>query len=205
MLTPENHDLSPLLQRQSHGLGPIRLKGQPLAGVYLDLRALEATRRLIDTTTATRSIPADRRTLVERATHGEALDAIAQDMGDAWVRFGNEVDGVRNATSTIANLHALAFDRHFGEQLFPDDHGSDGSRLGAADRLVVFDPAPLGPFGQPVQQLALRHHLLAPKLPVDAPPDAVQTLPDSPGFDFTLGGRHYRYSRYGLDRLRPQD
>lgn len=200
VLTPAKHDLTPLLQRHSHGLGPIRLKGQPLAGVYLDLRALEATRRLIDAS-PTRSIPADNRTLVECATHGEALDAIEQEMGDAWVRFGNEVDGVRNATGTIANLHALAFDRHFGDQLFPDDQGSIGSRLGAADRLVVFDCAPPGPFGQPVQQLALRHHLLPPQLPTDAQPNALQALPDQPGFQFVLGDRSYRYSRWGVEPL----
>lgn len=200
VLTPAGHDLSPLLQRQSHGLGPIRLKNQPMGGVYVDLRALEATRRLIDAA-STRSIPADNRTLVEAATHNEALDAIAQTMGDAWVRFGNEVDGGRQATGTIANLHALAFDRHFGDQLFPDDQGSIGSRLGAADRLVVFAPAPSGPFGQSVQQLSLRHHLLAPGLPADALPDAVQALPDQPGFDFSLGAWRYRYSRYGVERL----
>jgi CRISPR-associated endonuclease/helicase Cas3 len=204
VLTPVDHDLSPLLQRQSHGLGPIRLKGQPLAGVYLDLRALEATRRLIDAA-PTRNIPADNRTLVEGATHSEALDAIAQAMGEAWVRFGNEVDGGRQATGTIANLHALDFERHFGDQLFPDDQGSIGSRLGAADRLVMFDQAPPGPFGQPVQQLALRHHMLQSGLPVDAQPDTVQALPDQPGFDFSLGSRRYRYSRYGLERLSKQD
>ncbi len=204
VLTPADYDLSPLLQRQSHGLGPIRLKGQPLAGVYLDLRALEATRRLIDAA-PTRNIPADNRTLVEGATHSEALDAIAQAMGEAWVRFGNEVDGGRQATGTIANLHALDFERHFGDQLFPDDQGSIGSRLGAADRLVVFDTAPLGPFGQPVQQLAMRHHMLQSGLPADAQPDTVQALPDQTGFDFSLGSRQYRYSRYGLERLSKQD
>lgn len=204
VLTPADHDLSPLLQRQSHGLGPIRLKNQPMGGVYIDLRALEATRRLIDAA-PTRNIPADNRTLVECATHSEALDAIAQAMGEAWVRFGNEVDGGRHATGTIANLHALAFDRQFGDQLFPDDQGSIGSRLGAADRLVVFDPAPPGPFGQPVQQLALRHHMLRPDLPADAQPDTVQALPDQPGFGFHLGGWRFRYSRYGLERLAQQD
>ena len=204
VLTPPGHDLTPLLQRQRHGLGPIRLKGQPMGGVYLDLRALEATRRLIDAA-PTPCIPADNRTLVECATHSEALDAVARDMGDAWARFGNEVDGGRHATGTVANLHALAFDRPFGDQLFPEDSGSIGSRLGAADRLVVFDTAPPGPFGQPVQQLALRHHMLAPHLPADAQPETVQTLPDQPGFDFSLGGQRYRYSCYGLQRLSTQE
>lgn len=203
VLTPPGSDLAPLLQRQRHGLGPIRLKNQPLAGVYLDLRALEATRRLIDAA-PTRNIPADNRLLVEQATHGEALDAIARDMGEAWVRFGHEVDGLHNATGTVANLHALAFDCPFGD-LFPEDEGRIGSRLGAADRLVAFvEPLPAGPFGQPVEQLALRHHLLPPGLPADAQPEDIQTLTEAegPGFSFCLGAARFRYSRFGIERLR---
>lgn len=202
VLTPPGHDLAPLLQRQRHGLGPIRLKNQPMGGVYLDLRVLEATRRLI-AAAPTRSIPADNRVLVEQATHGEALDAIAQEMGEAWVQFGKEVDGLRFATGTLASLHALAFDQPF-DTLFPQDQGSIGSRLGAADRLVTFaEPLPLGPLGQAVEQLALRHHQVLPGLPADAQPEDVQALAgtEGPGFSFRLGAAHYRYSRFGIERL----
>lgn len=202
VLTPANHDLAPLLQRQRHGLGPIRQKGQPLAGVYLDLRVLEATRRLI-AAAPMRSIPAENRALVEQATHSEALDAIAHDMGAAWVQFGKEVDGLRNATGTLANLHALDFGSPFGD-LFPNDQGPIGTRLGAADRLVVFDaPWPIGPFGEAVQQLALRHHQLPPSLALDARPEDLQPLEpnEGPGFSFRLGEARYRYSRLGVQRL----
>ena len=203
VLTPPGHDLGPLLQRQRHGLGPIRLKNQPMAGVYLDLRTLEATRRLI-VAAPTRSIPADNRVLVEQATHGEALDAIAQEMGEEWLRFGQEVDGLRNATGTLANLHALGFDQPFGT-LFPADEGSIGSRLGAADRLLTFhEPLPMGPFGEPVQQLALRHHQVSPGLPPDVQPDDIQPLQESEGagFSFRFGDARYRYCRFGIERLR---
>jgi len=200
VLTPPGHDLSALLQRQRHGLGPIRMRGQPLAGVYLDLRGLEATRRLIDAA-PTRCIPADNRVLVEQATHGEALDAVAQELGQDWVRFGQECDGMRNASATMAKLHALAFDQEFGEQFFPDDAQGIGTRLGAADRLVVFDDAPAGPFGQPVQQLALRHHLLPHGLADEVQPSQVQALADQPGFTFMLGSQCYCYGRFGVERL----
>ncbi|WP_313316081.1 CRISPR-associated helicase Cas3' [Pulveribacter sp.] len=200
VLTPSGHDLSPLLQRQRHGLGPIRMRGQPLAGVYLDLRGLEATRRLIDAA-PTRCIPADNRVLVEQATHGEALDAVAQELGQDWVRFGQECDGLRNASATMAKLHALAYDQEFGEQFFPHDAQGIGTRLGAADRLVVFDDAPAGPFGQPVQQLALRHHLLPHGLADEVQPSQVQALADQPGFTFMLGSQCYRYGRFGVERL----
>lgn len=196
VLTPEEHNLTPLLKRQRHGLGPIRAHSQPLGGVYPDLRVLEATRRLI-AAMPTRHIPADNRALVEQATHSEALDAIAQSMGTDWVQFGQEYEGALGASKTAANLHTLAFERDFGEQYFPDDQVI-GTRLGAADRLVAFDPAPPGPFGQPVQQLALRHHMLPQGLPDDAQPSQVEALPQQAGFTFALGDRRYRYDRFGL-------
>jgi CRISPR-associated endonuclease/helicase Cas3 len=201
VLTPPGHDLMPMLKRQRHGLGPIRMKSQPMAGVYIDLRVLEATRRLI-AAAPTRSIPADNRMLVEQTTHPEALDAIAREMGADWQAFGQEYEGALAATKTVANLHALPFDQPFGETPFPQNEAGIGSRLGAADRLVQFaDPAPAGPFGQPVTQLALRHHLLPPGLSADAQPEEIQPLASGPGFTFRLGSTHYRYSRVGVERL----
>lgn len=201
VLTPPGHDLSPMLKRQRHGLGPIRIKGQPMAGVYVDLRVLEATRRLI-AAAPTRDIPTDNRLLVEQATHPEALDAIAHEQGEAWVAFGTEHDGVLASTQTFANLHALAFDQDFGTPLFPKEEQRIGSRLGAADRLVVLpQPAPVGPFGEPVAELALRHHLLPRGLSADAGPEAVMPLPEGGGFTFRFGGVQYRYSRWGVERL----
>lgn len=204
VLTPPGRDLGPLIQRQRHGLGPIRMPGHPMGGVYADLRMLEATRRLIDAAPA-RTIPADNRKLVECSTHPEALDVIARELGDAWVRFGNECDGAVAAETMFAAIQALPFERTFGDQPFPVDEGRIGSRLGAADRLVVFsDPLPIGPFGQPVAQLALRHHLLPRGLPPDAAPADVCPLPDDqgPGLTFTLGPALFRYSRFGIERLR---
>jgi CRISPR-associated endonuclease/helicase Cas3 len=201
ILTPAAHDLAPMLARQRHGLGPIRSKGQPLAGVYVDLRVLEATRRLI-MAAATRSVPADNRLLVESSTHPEALDAIAREMGAEWVAFGQEVDGALAADKSVATLHALAFDQPFGEALFPDGGLRIGSRLGAADRLVAFDePAPRGPFDRPVTQIALRHHLLPRVLPSDAVPEDITPLDDGRGFTFRLGEVGYRYGRFGVERL----
>ncbi len=199
VLTPAGHNLAPLLQRQQFGLGPIRRQGQPMGGVYPDVRVLLATQNLI-AAAPTRSIPADNRLLVEQATHPNALDAIAQTLGAAGVRFAQEYEGALAALKTTANLHTLAFEKEFGAQYFPP-HNDIGTRLGAADRLLVFEgPAPIGPFGQPVQQLALRHHLVEPGLPPDTQPQATRPL-EGEGFDFSLGVRNYRYSRWGLERL----
>ncbi len=201
VLTPPEHDLEPLLQRQRHGLGPIRPRNEPMGGVYPDLRVLEATRRLI-AAQPTRSIPADNRFLVEQATHSDAMKAITQKMGDAWIRFGNEYEGaLKQAPRTMANLHAVSFDKPFDDVQFPEDEGRIGSRLGAADRVVIFDPPLPGPFGKAVTQLAIRHHLLPRGLAPDAQASQLLALPDSAGFTFELGAVQYRYTRLGLERL----
>jgi len=201
VLTPPGHDLAPLLQRQRHGLGPIRIQGEPMGGVYVDLRVLEATRRLV-AAQPTRCIPADNRLLVEQATHPEALNAITQELGEPWVRFGTEYEGALAATKTVANLHALPFDKPFEDVQFPENEGRIGSRLGAADRVVVFDPPQQqGPFGQAVAQLAIRHHLLPRGLAADAEAKNVQPLPDAAGFTFELGAAQYRYTRLGVERI----
>lgn len=200
VLTPSGHDLSPLLQRQRNGLGPIRMPGEPMGGVYADLRVLEATRRLI-AAQLTRGIPADNRLLVEQATHPDALNAITQELGEAWMRFGVEYEGALAATKTVASLHALPFDKPFDDVQFPEDQGRIGSRLGAADRIVLFDPPLQGPFGQAVAQLAIRHHLLPRGLAPDAEASRVSALSDAAGFTFELGAAQYRYTRLGVERL----
>lgn len=203
VLTPPGHDLAPMLKRQRHGLGPIRRDGKPLGGVYADLRGLEATRRLI-VAQPTRSIPADNRMLVERATHPQALNAIARDLGDDWLRFGMEYDGALAATQTVANLHALPFEKVFDGVSFPVDEGRIGSRLGAADRIVNLDPAPVGPFGQPVDALSIRHHLLPPGLALDAQAEDIQPSGEEGGCTFRLGSARYRYSRLGIERIKDE-
>lgn len=202
VLTPARGDLAPLLKRMQHGLGPLRIKGKALEGVYLDLRMLEATRRLIEAQ-PTRSIPGENRSLVERATHPEALAAISLELGVDWEKFGQEVDGSEGAQATLGRIVALEFDKPFGERPFPDSGEQLATRLGAADRLAVFDtPFPLGPFGVPVQQMAIRHHQLPRGLAFDAQPEDIDPLDGEPGFAFSLGAARYRYSRFGLERLK---
>ncbi len=200
VLMPPEHDLAPLLKRQRHGLGPIRIRNEPMAGVYVDLRVLEATRRLI-MDQPTRHIPAENRVLVERATHPESLHAIARELGEAWCRFGIEYEGALAATQTVANLHALPFEKPFDELQFPQDEGRIGSRLGAADRIVCFDPPIAGPFRQPVMQLAIRYHMLPQGLSPDAQATVVAPLSEGTGFTFELGTAKYRYSRLGVERV----
>ncbi len=202
ILAPTAGDLAPLLTRSRHGLGPIRRKD--MDGVYVDVRSLEATRRLIDAQ-PTRHIPGDNRMLVEQATHGEALDAIASELGPEWQDFGTQYEGAVGARASVARLQALPYAEAYYPGSFPEDEHKIGSRLGAADRLVLLDPPLDGPFGGLVRELTIRHHQLPRGLPLDAQPADVRPLPDGGGFEFALGETRYRYSRVGLERLKKEN
>lgn len=194
VLTPEGGDLSPCLARPRHGLGRFRNGG----GVYADVRVLEATRRLIAAEAQIR-IPADNRRLVEAATHPEALRPF-EALGEAWATHGQQIDGDTGARRTSAKLGLLPLDTAFAELSFPDEVKL-ATRLGAADRVVNFDPPEPGPFGKTVRELPIRYHLLPHGLPPDAQPERL--TPGPGGFCFRLGDAHYRYSRLGLEKLPP--
>jgi CRISPR-associated endonuclease/helicase Cas3 len=192
VLTPENNDLSPMLTTSRHGLGPFR-DGD---GIYPDLRAVEATRRLIIERPMV-VIPEDNRILVEAATHPERLLEM-ESLGEPWRSLGAKIEGVKGAKSSIAHLQALEIDTPFDQQDgFPTDMKIE-TRLGASDRLLVFDPAPTGPFGAPVKHLPVRHFLIAGIAP-DAQPASIDIQDGT--LLFSLESARFRYSRLGLERI----
>jgi CRISPR-associated endonuclease/helicase Cas3 len=193
VLTPPDHDLAPLLKTARHGLGQFHNGG----GVYADLRSVEATRRLIVERPVV-TIPADNRTLVESATHPTQLQA-SEALGADWQRLGQQIEGQTGAKRTIARLHGLEIDTPFDQQdAFPTDLDI-ATRLGVRDRLLTFDPAPSGPFGEPLKQLPVRHFLVPSGLDQDAQPTAVAIQDGAIVFD--LGTARFRYSRLGLERI----
>lgn len=200
VLTPAGHDLTPMLKRPRHGLGRFHDGG----GVYPDLRMVEATKRLIQALPS-RQIPADNRMLVEHATHFEALQAIEKELGADWQKLGQAIEGDTSARRGVGHLHTLPYDDAFCDVLFPDSDQKIATRLGAADRLVTFEPPQLGPFQQDVKQLALRHHQIPEGVRPDALPLDISVLPEGAGFEFTLGKARYRYNRFGLERLKAND
>jgi CRISPR-associated endonuclease/helicase Cas3 len=202
VLTPADHDLSPLLKRSKHGLGPLKGTGGSIEGVYPDLRILEATRRLI-AEQPSRDIPKANRLLVEHATHPEALRAIEESCGDEWCKLGQSLEGTEGARRSIAYLHRLNVSAPFDE-LFRGSDEKIATRLGAADRLLMFESLPNGPFGLPVSALPLRFHQVPTNVSPDEQPRDIAPLINEPGFEFALGNSRYRYSRHGLERLRQQ-
>jgi len=197
VLTPANGDFSPMLSRPKNGLGRFSEGG----GVYPDLRIIEATHRLIQSHPEI-EIPADNRMLVEAATHPDRLEEIERSMGSEWTLHGQKLAGDVGANRTVAHLHVLETDRAFASDpnmAFPADH-KVASRLGVEDRLVEFEPPQSGPFGVPVRQLPIRAYMLPNGLDVDAQPEGA-TAHDGV-IEFMLGGRHYRYSRLGLEQIK---
>lgn len=194
VLTPAGYDLNPLIAKSRHGLGMFHNGG----GVYADLRVLEATRALLVERPVV-SIPADNRYLVEAATHPDKLHAIQEEQGDAWKTLGQRIEGGTGAQITIGHLHALDVEQIFGEQEFPSDV-QIATRLGAQDRILHFDLKWRSPFGEPLKELPIRHHLLPKDLSPDTEPsDIIQT---ETSLTFRLGDAQFRYTRLGLERLK---
>ncbi len=202
VLTPADHDLTPMLKRARHGLGRFHDGG----GVYPDLRMVEATKRLIQAQPS-RQIPAENRMLVEHATHTVTLQVVEREMGADWQKLGQDIEADTGARRVMGNLHTLPYDLNFDHRdvLFPDSDQKIATRLGGADRLVIFDPPQPGPFQQGVKQLALRHHQIPEGVSPDALPTNISELPERAGFEFTLGKARYRYNRFGLERLKTDD
>ena len=193
VLTPKDHDLSPMLTRAQHGLGRFHDGG----GVYADLRILEATRSLIGERPHI-TIPDDNRHLVESATHADRLQEIEDRLGESWKAHGQKIEGDTGAQRTVGHLHALDVDREFGKEEFPKDV-QIATRLGAQDRVVHFENQQ-GPFGLALKELPIRHFLLPKGLSPDLEPTEIGN--DGKCITFRLGQARFRYSRLGLEHLK---
>lgn len=196
-LTPPGDDLSPMLKsgRDANGLGP---KGY----VYEDLRILEATRRLTQKH-GEWLIPDMNRELVEQATHSEALESIATQMGEDWKEHSLEVEGVAIGDGMTARGSIVRRDRRFfvenGDILFPSDDERIRTRLGD-DRIDVrLNPPQSSPLG--VEQLIDKLAISVRWLPEGQTPESVDVEPVTGGFHFSIGEREFIYDRLGLRRI----
>lgn len=197
VLTPSNADLSPLLSRSVNGLGT----------VYKDLRILEATRRLIHENPEWH-IPEMNRSLVERATHPNALEDITAELGDDWRVHANNVEGELIADTMTAGGVIARRDKTFYEDnsdvVFGDMQQQIRTRLGNNGIDVEFVPQPKSPFNPSVsiEKLTIPAHLLHGQ-PADAAVNQapIKTITDADGFRFSINGANFRYDRLGLRRV----
>ena len=197
VLTRPNGDLAPLLQRtpNANGLGEH-------GGVYVDLRILEATRRLIDEYPQWR-IPEMNRLLVERATHPAALEAIAQEMGEQWQEHAIRVKGEQIADVMAGGSAVIQFDKSFfadnGAVVFPGNEESIRTRLGDERVEIAFDLPAASPLGGPaVERLAMPLRWLGG---AEIPPEPIAVAEGAGGFEFGVGSRRFRYDGLGLRRV----
>ena len=165
--------------------------------VYADLRALELTRRRLAERPVV-ALPEDCRPLVEAVTHPEALAALH---GDRWDAHAREIEGGELAQAVAAAGVTAVFDRPFREVEFHEAVARIRTRLGT-DRLQLPLARPVrSPFGAELRELVIPGHM-APEQP-----DAEITVERADGGELLLrcGGRRYRYTRYGLERIADAD
>ena len=204
VLTPSNADLSPLLTKPLNGLG---MNKQGETSVYGDVRILEATRRLIHENPEWR-IPEMNRSLVERATHPIALEAITAELGDDWRVHANNVEGELIADTMTAGGVIVRRNKTFYEDnsdvVFGDMQQQIRTRLGDEGIEVEFVPQPKSPFDASVsiEKLTIPAHLLrGQSLDAAVSEEPIAPTTDADGFRFSINGINFRYDRLGLRRV----
>lgn len=195
VLVPGSRDLGQFIRRSGEGRGPCGI-----GTVYEDLRALEATWRLMEETGCV-EVPRDSRLWVERTTHPEALTSLVKELGGAWTDHHASLVGKHSAQRRQAQLQLASWTAVFGtqESLFPGQELDRwiATRLGISDRLARFEWPVSGAFGTTVTELSIPGWMMY-DVPDDARPSAVAA--DGGEICFQMAARPFRYSRLGLER-----
>lgn len=198
ILTPER--LAPGLGLERLGLGTFPEGG----GVYENLVALEATRRLIANAPVW-TIPADNRRLVEAATHPDLLDALSADLGPAWDAAHLGAIGRDGARHGQGSRGLVRRDAQFnGPDVIFSDEEKILTRLGEDRAMVTLPDGTTGPFDAPVVSLSLSARMLAGLEDWTALETPVVARIGG-GFELGLGRVRLRYTRFGVERAREQD
>ncbi|CAG0994792.1 CRISPR-associated endonuclease/helicase Cas3 [Myxococcaceae bacterium] len=194
VLTPDCGSLEDLLDAKGEALGEAKKSG--LGSVYEDLRTLELTRLMLAGQPEV-EIPLDNRRLVEGATHPERLTSLA---GERWAKHGEKVDGVTLAKELAAFYAAASYGKPFGECGFNDieKNAQARTRLGLDTLRIPLAAPERGPFGIDITEVMIPGHL-APKNTTEETAEVLSR--DDGVLVLCYGGQHYRYSRYGLEKL----
>lgn len=180
-----------------YGLGATKDGG----GIYRDLLGLEATCRLIGEHPVW-TIPAMNRMLVERATHGDTLRELANELGDRWVDHERGTFGSAAAERSVARGHLLDRSAPFDEEVtFHDQDEQIRTRLGEDGPRIVLAESRTGPFGVSVRTFNLPAHLFrrgTRGLPTKHEIDAAYADPTPEGLTLSLGEWALHYDRMGV-------
>ena len=189
VLTPDEA-LIEMLDARGGIAGAYRAMGY--GSVYPDLRVLALTFAAI-TAHPQITIPDDNRRLVEQTTHPERLAALDAPL---WQRHGQEVQGGELMQAIQAASAVSAFDRLFGDVVFNEAGGKVATRLGIDTLRLPLDRPVVSPFGEPLGELLIPGHL-APRTPEETVTVEAET---DEGIHLRCGDRHYRYTRFGLEK-----
>ena len=176
-----------------NGLGAWREDGG-YSGIYIDLRILELTLRMVAEGTPW-VIPRDNRRLVEGATHPTALAEIESEMG--WEHYGMRIDAKGLAEGRAGDLLVLDRAERF-PSAFTDAEEAVQTRLGARGPSFAFPKGSVGPFGNFVTTVAPPAHWCR-GLSGDEPMVVEQTIA---GLNMTIGHLRMTYGPAGLRRIR---
>jgi CRISPR-associated endonuclease/helicase Cas3 len=208
VLGPQD-DLALYLDRPKHGLGLFAHKGIPQGGIYENLLAVEATRRLI-LSQPSWDIPAMNRELVEMTTHPQALGSLLVDLAasDArWEKHQRDQSGLHWANRGSAAFASLNWTKPFSEcrdLAWSGDEMTFATRLGLDGRVVEFEEAeaPVGPFGVPMRRITIPARWTGVLDPAVLEPWRPLDIAGADGeVAFTAWGQRFGYDARGLRRI----
>lgn len=162
------------------------------AGIYLDLRILELTRRCLAERVPWR-IPADNRHLVEAANHSDALAEVEAEIG--WAEYGMRIDAKALAEGRAGGIVTLDRAAPFPPAL-PNADEAVQTRLGARGPSFALPVGTVGPFGTPISTVAppaYWFHVLTGD-------ETVEGAPRGTGINLTIEDRTFEYDAAGLSR-----
>lgn len=162
------------------------------AGIYLDLRILELTRRCVGEQSFWR-IPADNRTLVEATMHPDALATVEAELN--WTEYGMRVDAKALAEGRAGNIVTLNRAEPF-PSAFPSSEEAVQTRLGTRGPSFSFPNGTHGPFGMPISTIAPPARWCR-GLTGD---ESVEVTQDEGGLRLTIHDRTFIYDAAGLSR-----
>lgn len=170
---------------------------------YEDVRSVAATWELLEDRIAEDGflrIPEMNRYFVERSTHPAFLSRLAERLGPEWEQITGGIAGSKGAKRQRAAFDIISWKKGYEAEFVSaaDDHHIV-TRLGLDDAVVFFQNPPVGPFGFSIEKMTVPGWMLQGKdlSELDQGIEARQT---EFGFEFSICGKSFRYSRYGLER-----
>ena len=196
VISPNATDLQSLLNSVQIGLG------NPAGdrSVYPDVVSLQSTLNCINDSPEW-ELPRMNRQLIESVLHSDSRNTLLAERGEDWqlaaqARWGIETSNIQQATQNPLPTHLTFLD---DELRFPREI-SLPTRLGANNVQFRLENSVKGPFSEPVQNFNIPGWMLM-DLDVELDEIEISVLNhDSNGLDIDIGGRGFRYSRYGLRR-----